>query len=242
MFDSDGRGLSTIEYRVENKYLVSDMELAVLSQRLGVVMQHDVHQQGDCYEIRSVYFDDAFDHCMDENDAGVDCRKKYRIRTYGSASSPIKLEIKEKYLGLTKKTSCPLTREEFDRLVHDREALFGTRAPLNEFSLRMRCLNMQPKAVIVYERTAFVHPSGNVRITFDRNIMASRAYDSFFDDHVSGLIPVLPAGMHVLEVKYDEMLPDIIARQLETGKLQQTAFSKYYLGRLAINGDFPMIL
>lgn len=234
--------MSTIEYRVENKYLVSDMELAVLSQRLGVVMQHDVHQQGDCYEIRSVYFDDAFDHCMDENDAGVDCRKKYRIRTYGSASSPIKLEIKEKYLGLTKKTSCPLTREEFDRLVHDREALFGTRAPLNEFSLRMRCLNMQPKAVIVYERTAFVHPSGNVRITFDRNIMASRAYDSFFDDHVSGLIPVLPAGMHVLEVKYDEMLPDIIARQLETGKLQQTAFSKYYLGRLAINGDFPMIL
>ena len=217
------------------------MELAVLSQRLGAVMRQDVHQQGSCYEIRSVYFDDAFDHCMDENDAGVDCRKKYRIRTYGSASSPIRLEIKEKYLGLTKKTSCPLTREEFDRIVYDRDAEFGTRAPLNELSLQMRCLRMQPKAVIVYERTAFVHPSGNVRITFDRNIMASRAYDSFFDERVSGLIPVLPTGVHILEVKYDEMLPDTIARQLETGKLQQTAFSKYYLGRLAINGDFPMI-
>ena len=218
------------------------MELAVLSQRMGTVMQHDIHQQGSCYEIRSVYFDDAFDHCMDENDAGVDCRKKYRIRTYGGALSPIRLEIKEKYLGLTKKTSCPLTREECDRVVCDRDAECGTRAPLNELLLRMRCLRMEPKAVIVYERTAFVHPSGNVRITFDRNIMAGRAFDSFFDKHVSGLIPVLPAGMHVLEVKYDELLPDFIARQLETGKLQQTAFSKYYLGRLAINGDFPMIL
>lgn len=234
--------MSIIEYRIENKYLVSDMELAVLSQRLGTVMQHDIHQQGSCYEIRSVYFDDAFDHCMDENDAGVDCRKKYRIRTYGGASSPIRLEIKEKYLGLTKKTSCPLTREEFDRIVYDRDAEFGTRAPLNELLLRMRCLRMEPKAVIVYERTAFVHPRGNVRITFDRNIMAGRAFDSFFDEHVSGLIPVLPAGVHVLEVKYDELLPDFIERQLETGKLQQTAFSKYYLGRLAINGDFPMII
>ena len=50
-------------------------------------------------------------------------------------------------------------------------------------------------------------------------------------------MPVLPAGMHVLEVKYDEFLPDIIAKQLEVGMLRQTAFSKYYLGRLAVNGE-----
>lgn len=232
----------SIEYRVENKYIISETEFAVLSQRLGILMHHDAHQQGDCYEIRSVYFDDAFDHCMDENDAGVDCRKKYRIRTYGSESAPINLEIKEKYLGLTKKTSCPLTRTEFDRIVYKQDIEFGTRAPLNELSLQMRCLHMQPKVVIIYERTALVHPSGNVRITFDRNIMASRAYDSFFDEYVPGLIPVLPTGMIILEVKYDELLPDTIARQLETGKLQQTAFSKYYLGRLAIDGDFPLMI
>ena len=54
------------------------------------------------------------------------------------------------------------------------------------------------------------------------------------------MTPVLPAGMHVLEVKYDEFLPDVIARQLEIGKLRKTAFSKYYLGRLAIAGEFPV--
>ena len=46
--------------------------------------------------------------------------------------------------------------------------------------------------------------------------------------------------MHVLEVKYDELLPDSIAQLLELGSLQQSAFSKYYLGRMAIIGQFPM--
>ena len=104
----------------------------------------------------------------------------------------------------------------------------------------MRCNRMEPKVIIAYERTAFVHPSGNVRITFDRNIMASRCVEEFLEDRVSGMTPVLPAGMHVLEVKYDEFLPDTIAQQLEIGKLRKTAFSKYYLGRLAIAGEFPV--
>ena len=104
----------------------------------------------------------------------------------------------------------------------------------------MMANKMEPKVIISYERSAFVHPTGNVRITFDRNIMASRVCDDFFEERVSGLVPVLPVGMHVLEVKYDEILPDVIAKQLEIGNLRQTAFSKYYLGRLAVAGEFPV--
>ena len=104
----------------------------------------------------------------------------------------------------------------------------------------MRCCKMEPKAIIAYERTAYVHPTGNVRITFDRNIMASGYCDEFFEERVSGMTPLLPAGMHVLEVKDDELLPDHIAQQLEISKLRQTAFSKYYLGRLALRGEFPI--
>lgn len=230
-----------MEYRVENKYFISESDLAVLEHRLSAVMKPDVHQKGDCYEIRSVYFDDAWDTCMDENDEGLDCRKKYRIRTYDPVSSPINLEIKEKRNGLTKKIACKLSRSEFDDICDGMENIaFGDRKPLNQLLLQMRCLRMEPRVIIAYERTAFVHPTGNVRITFDRNIMASRACDTFFDQHISELVPVMPVGMHVLEVKYDELLPDMIARQLEIGKLRQTAFSKYYLGRLAVNGEFPI--
>lgn len=229
-----------MDYRVENKYLVTDADIALLRPRLAAVMKQDIHQDGDCYNIRSVYFDDIMDSCMDENESGVDHRNKYRIRIYDPKSDFIRLEIKEKTKGLTRKYSCKLTREEADRVMDGSMPMaFDDRKPLNLMKLQMRAARMQPKAVIEYERTAFVHPVGNVRVTFDRNIMASRFCQDFFDDRVSGMVPVLPAGLHVLEVKYDEFLPDFIAKQLEIGILRQTAFSKYYLGRLAVKGEFP---
>ena len=102
-------------------------------------------------------------------------------------------------------------------------------------------MELKPAVFLSYDRVAmFGKDNKEFRITFDRNIMASRCREEFFADRVSGMIPVLPAGMHVLEVKYDEFLPDVIAQQLEIGKLRQTAFSKYYLGRLAVQGEFPV--
>ena len=220
---------------------MTDADLLLLAGRLKTVMDQDSHQDGDSDEIRSLYFDDAWDRCMEENEAGVDQREKYRIRLYDPASDVIHLEIKEKNRGLTKKRTCDLSREECIRIMEGELPLkLDGRAPLNALQMQMRCNRMEPKVIIAYERTAFVHSSGNVRITFDRNITASRYTDEFLETQVSGMIPVLPAGMHVLEVKYDEFLPDIIARQLEIGKLRKTAFSKYYLGRLALLGEFPV--
>ena len=220
---------------------MTDADLLLLAGRLKTVMDQDIHQDGDCYEIRSLYFDDAWDRCLEENEAGVDKREKYRIRIYDPASDVIHLEIKEKNRGLTKKRACDLSREECLQIMEgDLPLKPDSRAPLNALQMQMRCSQMAPKVIISYERTAYVHPSGNVRITFDRNITASRYTDEFLETHVSGMTPVLPAGMHVLEVKYDEFLPDVIAQQLEIGKLRKTAFSKYYLGRLALLGEFPV--
>lgn len=220
---------------------MTDADLAILAGRLKYVMQADTHQEGDCYEIRSLYFDDCLDRCLEENEAGVDERKKYRIRTYGAEEQPIHLEIKEKRSGLTKKTACDLGREECVQIMEDTLPLtLGPRKPLNQLQMQMRCTKMAPSVIIAYERTAFVHPTGNVRVTFDRNIMASLNCEDFLEDRIPGMVPVLPKGVHVLEVKYDELLPDFIARQLEIGSLQKCAFSKYYLGRLAVRGEFPV--
>ena len=66
-------------------------------------MQKDIHQKSGCYEIRSVYFDDIYDSCFEENETGVNCRKKYRIRIYNSSFEMMNLEIKEKKNGFIKK-------------------------------------------------------------------------------------------------------------------------------------------
>ena len=231
----------TIQFRVEKKYLVSDMDLALLRARLSAVMTQDVHQTGEFYTIRSLYFDTFDDACMEENESGVDMRRKFRIRLYDPASEVVRLEIKDKIHGYTRKLSCPLSRAECESIMAgDTSSMLGSRAPLNALHLQMHTVHMRPKAIIEYERTAFVHPTGNVRVTFDKNIAASRMLDDFLSPHVDGYVPLLPSGMHVLEVKYDELLPDFIAQALELGTLQQCAFSKYYLGRMALSGCFPL--
>lgn len=231
-----------MEYRVENKYLVSDADLKILEARIKAVMQPDVHQIGECYEIRSMYFDDIVDSCMNENESGIDLRKKYRVRYYGVTPDVLHLEIKEKTNGYTQKKSCDISEEECKQIISGNTVFhIDDRKPWNQLQLQMRGAGMKPKVIIDYERTAYVHPTGNVRITFDRNISASRYCDAFLEECIPGKVPVLPKGRHVLEVKYDELLPDFIAKQLEIGSLQKTAFSKYYLGRLAVQGEIPII-
>lgn len=232
-----------MEYRVEQKFLVTDAELVRLAARLKTVMSQDVHQDGDAYEIRSLYFDDLNNSCMDENEMGVDRRRKFRIRTYSPHADRMKLEIKEKSRGYTKKTSDTVTRTECMDIMRNRyPAGFDSRTTLNALKLEWMQHRMKPVAIISYERTAFVYDSGNVRITFDRNISASKYCHSFLNDNIIGAVPVLPRGTHVLEVKYDTLLPQHIAQLLELGNLQRIAFSKYYLGRLAIVGEEPSLL
>ena len=224
-------------YRNEWKYLVTDGQLAILAGRLRAILPMDRHQTGEAYAIRSLYFDDADDGCMAENEAGVDDRRKYRLRLYNADPSRIQLEIKEKLHGKTHKAGCLVSAAECRDIMDGRRPAIGagTPAPKNLLSVAMATRAMAPKVIVKYERTAFVNRSGNVRITFDRNISAAGAVGEFLQPRLH-LTPILPAGVHVLEVKFDEFLPDYVAQALELGSLRQTAFSKYYLSRLALPG------
>ena len=229
----------TIEFRCENKYIVSEQQLYLLDRQLSSLLRKDIHQTGKAYCIRSLYFDDPQNSRMEENHAGVDLRKKYRIRIYDPSQNTMHLEIKEKVHGLTRKSACDITRDECLTLMDGRfPSEFDSRAVLNALKLEMRISRMRPAAIIDYERSAYICPTGNVRITFDRNITVSTCCRAFLADKPSHLIPLLPTGMHVLEVKYDELIPDYILQVIQSIKPERTAFSKYYLGRLAAQSNF----
>ena len=89
---------------------------------------------------------------------------------------------------------------------------------------------MHPVQIVEYDRIPFVEESGNVRITFDKNIVGTSEINTFFDEIIPG-IPLLPTGQHILEVKYDEFLPDYIKQILNEVHVTKTAFSKYYYAR-----------
>lgn len=222
-----------MEYREELKFFCSDYDIEILMHRLRAILPYDVHQKDDCYLIRSLYFDTFDNQCFYENAAGVDNRKKYRIRTYNNSDQKIHFEIKEKTHSKTKKTSYPLTRKECDSFLEGTGNLtVGSSPVLNEIFMEEQLHLLHPVVTVEYERTAFTYPVGNVRITFDRNISAIPKIPDFFSAHPAKR-PVMPSGVHVLEVKYDELLPDFIAQTIDIGNLRQTACSKYYLCRQA---------
>lgn len=226
-------------YRVERKYLCSDYDILVLKQRLSAVLSTDSHQKKDCYRVCSLYLDTYDDECFYDNENGVDDRRKYRIRTYPGSDEKLNFEIKEKKNGKTKKETFPITAEECAGILGGRpvEFAFGEKEEKNCARNRAALLSgtrlLHPVVVVDYERSAFVYPVGNVRITLDRNIAASGHVEEFLASEMP-LLPVLPEHMHLLEVKYDELLPDFIAALLDMGKLRQVTFSKYSICRRAV--------
>lgn len=223
-----------MEYREEWKYLCTDADLDILRHRLARLLPMDRHQHGSCYHVRSLYFDTWDERFFYENEAGVDARSKYRIRIYNCSDQKISFEIKEKLKNKTKKISAPLSREECTNYINGicPAGTLGTDAVKNRIYLMHQTDRIHPLLIVDYERTAYTYPAGNVRITFDRNLAASTAVEQFFDPALP-LIPILPPHQHILEIKFDELLPDFIAQALELNSLRRTALSKYYLGREA---------
>ena len=43
-----------MDYRVENKYLVTDADIAVLRPRLAAVMKQDIHQEYLSYQVQQL--------------------------------------------------------------------------------------------------------------------------------------------------------------------------------------------
>lgn len=221
-----------LQYRNELKYICSESELAIVENQIKPFCQLDPHvASGRAYEIRSVYFDDSENSCFYENEDGTDPREKFRIRIYNADSSRIMLECKRKERYKTHKEGCILTREQCERLLEGTYVNGGI-----EDKLLMKLLIqyheklLRPKVIVSYDRTPYVYPIGNVRITFDRNLSSSSETDNFFRGNIPGR-PVMPKGKQILEVKYDEFLPDYLYQVMNLGSLQQTAFSKYYLCR-----------
>jgi len=218
-------------YRHELKYLCPLTDLAILEKRIAALLPCDAHWGPEGYTVSSLYFDTPDRNCLKENDAGTGVRSKYRIRLYNHRLEEIFLEKKEKRYGLCKKTSCRISEETLRAL----EA--GKMPPLEEAEfpvfrqllLQMKTRGMQPAAMIEYERHAYAGETGNVRITFDRNICASPKAESLYQERMLRC-PVLPVGMGLMEVKFDALLPDYIRQQLQMSSLAQTTFSKYALG------------
>lgn len=220
-------------FRHEMKYIVSTAEITMLKNRLNRLVALDSHAGPEgSYTIRSLYFDDIENRCYYENENGTDPREKFRIRIYNHSTDRITLECKRKERGKTLKTACPLTLEQTRMLMAGKPLGEIAMQPplLQKLTTLMLMRRMKPVVIVEYERVPYVCKEGNVRITLDMNVRSSRRVNTFLDERIQGR-PVMPVGKQLLEVKYDEFLPDYIYRNLQLDNLTQTAYSKYYICR-----------
>lgn len=99
----------TPAYRHELKYLVSQAEYRQLQTVLHSLLAHDTHTGPDgVYHIRSLYLDDLYHTAYRQKMAGVEVRKKYRVRIYDCREEHIALECKYKNGAYIHKESVPL--------------------------------------------------------------------------------------------------------------------------------------
>ena len=178
-----------------------------------------------------MYFDTAQDKALKEKINGLNIREKFRIRYYNNDTSVIHLEKKSKINGLCLKESALLSKEmaqaiadgEYDLMIKSDEPL------IQELYTKIKTQGLRPKTIVDYEREPFVFPAGNVRVTLDYNIRTGITCTDFLNpDCVT-----VPAGdAIILEVKWDEFLPDIIRDIVQLPSCRTGNYSKYAVSRI----------
>ena len=213
--------------RHEWKHEITAADRLVLSARLSAVARRDRHGQNGRYEIRSLYFDDPKDTALREKIDGVARREKFRIRYYSGDASYICLEKKSKWDGLCGKRSVLLSAQEVQALLDgDLDWMSRCGRPLiQELYSKMKTSGLRPRTIVDYVRDAYVFPAGNVRVTVDYNIRTGLNSTDFLNP-ACVTVPAGDAPM-ILEVKWDEFLPDIIRDAVQLPGRHTAAFSKY---------------
>ena len=92
-----------------------------------------------------------------------------------------------------------------------------------ELSIKMRCqLAGRSRRSSTHGRRTST--AGNVRVTVDSGIRTGFSAAGFLDP---GAVTVRTGSPILLEVKFDEFLPDLIGDLVQERDRQSTAFSKY---------------
>lgn len=221
-----------MQYRNEIKHVITPGDRAAILASMRAVAALDPHaKEKGYYTVRSLYFDNLADKALREKMDGVNQREKFRIRCYDGNTSVLHLEKKVKQGGGGYKVSCPLSREEAQRIVDGSTTWMAAcdRALVVELYAKMKGQGLRPKTIVDYERIPFVYGPGNVRVTIDYNIRTGlRCVDFLNPDCVT-----LPTGGSILlEVKWDDYLPSIIRHAVQVKDRRAAAFSKYSTCRM----------
>ena len=211
--------------RYELKYLLSASQTDYLRRRLEGHMRVD---EFGLTSIASLYYDTPDYRLIRASVEKPPFKEKIRLRSYGLATqtSPVFLELKRKAYGIVYKRRVKSTIP----LVHKFFAGEGDICAPGQINREITTFrdfyrNLVPACLIIYDRTAYFQPDGDLRLTIDKN-PRYRWEDLTLERSMEGS-SLLPEGWTILEVKVQQAMPLWLSEILDTGKIYKGSFSKY---------------
>ena len=195
----------TVMQRYELKYLLDAEKTAYLKERLRGHMEEDAF---GLTSIASLYYDTPDHRLIRESLEKPEFKEKIRLRSYGlaTAESPVFLELKRKACDVVYKRRVQSTIPQVERFFdEDGDICAGGQInrEIRTFRDYYRCL--APSCLIIYDRTAYFEPGGDLRLTIDGR-PRYRTEELSLDRSMEG-IPLLPEGWTILEVKVQDAMP-----------------------------------
>ncbi|MBI4858538.1 MAG: polyphosphate polymerase domain-containing protein [Acetobacterium woodii] len=222
-----------MKFRHEHKHYINYMDYLVIQSKLKAIMKPDANTNADGeYQIRSLYFDDYNDTALKDKINGINYREKFRIRCYNNNFDYINLEKKSKINGLCTKIKAPISKVQTEAILSGKtEWMASSGEPLIvELYTKMKSGQLRPKTIVDYNREAYVYGPGNVRVTIDKNIRTGLFSTDLFNEK----LPTVSAGeaLILLEIKYDNFIPEVISNIIQLDGRRRTAYSKYAASRI----------
>lgn len=219
--------------RKELKYLLTVREAYDIKERLGTVMETDIHGRRGEYHVRSLYFDTLMDADYEDKVNGYEKRQKIRLRVYHPWDETVKLELKEKKGGTQRKRSIVISRQDAQSMLRgDYTCLMKRQEELaHQLYVFMVTRCYQPKCIVAYDRMAYFRRENDMRVTFDYKLGASEANLDIFDANLM-LYPAAPANEVTMEVKYNGFLHSYVKNIISQSNRMQISNSKYCRARM----------
>lgn len=221
----DAKNPIVVMQRYELKYILSREQTAHLLRGLEGHMQAD---QFGKTSIASLYYDTPDYRLIRTSVEKPEFKEKIRLRSYGLAteSSPVFLELKRKAYGIVYKrrvqSTIPLVRKFFDR---EGDVCGPGQINREITTFRDYYETLVPACLIIYDRTAYYEPGGDLRLTIDEN-PRYRTDDLTLTRSMDG-VSLLPPGSAVLELKVQSAVPLWLNRILSSGQIHMGSISKY---------------
>ena len=218
--------------REEKKFLINIADFIAKSHDLEQVLLQDAHNGTHGYIIRSLYFDTPFDDDYFEKAAGIETRRKVRLRCYDPKQDYAMLELKQKQGSNQLKRSLRVSKSDAKRLIDcDFSPLLSIPEPFaQEMYALMQYRCYRPKTIVQYNRKAFIAKENKIRITFDNRIVSTESSFDLFSELLN-MNPVLDPFDVVLEVKFNGFLLGYIRELINSIDKSELSVSKYCLAR-----------